>query len=580
MEYKELIPPTPTEELFRYLQQEGGKFSENTVTFKAIGHAEADATLDEYACRGDFREDVHKRPARCWCSGCENVFIAEYIPAKTCSGQGVSAGIRMEDIYVPGYQQQYAEGATVVCPCCQEVGVLRGAAYMRYGYTEQHFVTRAYAAKGCVLFVKYMVEQEVWKERVGYQAEPFEAFVVDGKKVAKLRLWQRNIGGQYYRLDNWTENKRFMDTLAAPVFYTWDLPDLKNTSLENSKLWEYMEQTYEEDMFYPIAYSRLYLKRPNVENLITSGLGKLVGDGIKRESSSTGSCYYARQCIPQPTLPWVRWKEARPSKMLGVTKEELRVILAEDWGLNELGAYQASSGKLRITEAVEAMKVMRPHELKELMISNEWTTHKIMQAVRYLEKTKCSLSMLNDYWRMALRQGLDLDNPVVRWPRDLQAAHDRVMQAMRYTTTPDQREAFQRMTARCRGLNWSDGEICIRVAESPEELVQEGKTLHHCVGGYTKTHAEGKIILFIRHARRPERSWFTLNLNVLDKTIIQNHGYGNEISPNGKRIHIPRKVLRFLAEWQHQVLDTWKLPPIKAESEKRLKRAGKKKAAA
>ena len=169
--------------------------------------------------------------------------------------------------------------------------------------------------------------------------------------------------------------------------------------------------------------------------------------------------------------------------------------------------------------------------------------------------------MLNDYWYMAECQGLDLDNPVIRWPRDLRAAHNRVQEAQRYATTAEQREAFRRMTARCRGLNWTNGEICIRVAESPEELVQEGKTLHHCVGGYTKTHASGSIILFIRHARRPERSWYTLNVDVVNKRILQNHGYYNEHAPGKPPLKIPQKVEQFVKDWQEQVLAHWKLPP-------------------
>lgn len=47
--------------------------------------------------------------------------------------------------------------------------------------------------------------------------------------------------------------------------------------------------------------------------------------------------------------------------------------------------------------------------------------------------------------------------------------------------------------------------------------MQEGATLKHCVGGYAKSHASGRIILFIRHERRPERSWYTLNVDLKTK---------------------------------------------------------------
>lgn len=568
MEYKDLIPETPTEELFNYLRDKAGKFQENILSFKAISRQDAEAAAYEYAFAGDFRSERKKRAARCWCSGCGSIFLAEYIGAKTCGGKGIPAGIRMVDAYVTG-EQEYADGGSIVCPCCGESAVLHGATYMRYGHTEQEFVARAYKAQGGLIIVQYMVEKSIWRETTQRRAEPFEAFVVDGKKVVKLRLWQRNIGGEYFRLEDWKVNKRFEDTLGAPWFYEDDLPDLEETSLENSKLWEYMAQTYEQDRFYPVAYARLYLKHRNVENLITSGMGLLVGDGIWEEEQRNGSYYYVRASVPLPKLDWVNWKEKKPSRMLGVTREELRLIREAGWKLDELQAYRAVAHKLKLPEAVTALETLKHYQLEAMGKRPEWTGQRIMQAVRYLKKVHGDMTMLNDYWDMGARQGLDLDNPVIRWPRDLRAAHNRVQEAQRYDTTAEQREAFRRMTARCRGLNWTNGEICIRVAESPEELVQEGKTLHHCVGGYTKTHASGSIILFIRNARRPERSWYTLNVDVVNKRILQNHGYYNEHAPGKPPLKIPQKVEQFVKDWQEQVLAHWKLPPAKPKRQAR-----------
>lgn len=575
MGYKELIPDTPTEELFSYMYATGA-FKENVLTFKAIGREDARAAYYDHNFAGDFRENMKKRAARCWCSGCEQMFIAEYISSKTCSGWVNQAGVRLENGYTVGVEE-VAEGHSIICPHCGELAVLRGAAYMRFGHTEQYFITRAYNVRGCVVFVKYMVEQKVWHETTENKAEPFEAFVVDGKKVVKLRLWQKGMMGQCFRLPDWAQNARISDTLGAPLFYADDLPDLEGTSLENAKLWEYMEQSYGKDVFYPLAYARLYLKHKNVENLITSGFGALVGEGIREEESR--SSYYYEPIVPSPKLNWVNWSQDRPSKMLGLNKEELRTLCAEKWDLKKMLTYKAVAHKLNLNEAVTAMRVLTCYDLKEMVEDAEWSGQKIMRTVRYLTKTKCDLTTLKDYWRMAQVIGLDLNNPVIRWPRDLRAAHNRVQTAQRYTTTQAERDAFVRMTERCRGLNWTDGEICIRVAESPEELAQEGKTLQHCVGTYTEDHANGSIILFIRHARRPERSWFTLNVDVVTKRIRQNHGYYNELLPGGKVLTIPKKVQQFVEEWQRQVLTPWKLPPAERKKE-HPRRDGKKNAAA
>ena len=374
MEYKDLIPETPAEELYAFMRDECDFFRENIVTFKAIGHREAEKAYFEDDFVGDFRENRKKRPARCWCSGCERTFLAEYISSKACSGMGIPAGIRMVDAYVAG-EENVQDGHSIVCPYCGEVGVLHGASYMRMGHTEKHFLARAYTAQGCVVFVDYIAEQTIHQDRQEIRVEPFEAFVVDGKKVVKLRHWQRYMMG-FFRLDDWETNKRFQDTLGCPWFYTRDLPGLEGTSLENAKLWEYMAQTYEKDRFYPVAYARTYLKHPSVENIITSGLGYLVGDGIYQERSA-GS-----QAIPK--LGWINWQEKRPSKMLGLTREEMRMAGKRKWDIQKLEAYQAVRHKLKPEEAVEAMKVLEPYHLKELGKDEVWTGARIMKAVRYL----------------------------------------------------------------------------------------------------------------------------------------------------------------------------------------------------
>ena len=94
--------------------------------------------------------------------------------------------------------------------------------------------------------------------------------------------------------------------------------------------------------------------------------------------------------------------------------------------------------------------------------------------------------------------------------------------------------------------------------QTQEELIAEGNVLQHCVGGYADSHINGKIILFVRHYRRPERSYYTLNVDMTGEQPrrIQLHGYGNE--RHGKsmehRHSIPKKVLEFVDRWEKEVL--------------------------
>ena len=90
---------------------------------------------------------------------------------------------------------------------------------------------------------------------------------------------------------------------------------------------------------------------------------------------------------------------------------------------------------------------------------------------------------------------------------------------------------------------------------SSAEIVQEGKTLRHCVGGYAARHIEGSCtILFIRRARTPMRSFLTVELYEERGRwkIRQVHGYKNEGYAKGEEREAVRPEKRYA--W---FLDTW-----------------------
>ena len=68
-------------------------------------------------------------------------------------------------------------------------------------------------------------------------------------------------------------------------------------------------------------------------------------------------------------------------------------------------------------------------------------------------------------------------------------------------------------------------------------------------------------MFFVRHRRRPERSYYTLQID-MNGTIpkeLQLHGYGNERHGDHKQYahKIPRKVREFCDRWEREVLTPW-----------------------
>ena len=74
---------------------------------------------------------------------------------------------------------------------------------------------------------------------------------------------------------------------------------------------------------------------------------------------------------------------------------------------------------------------------------------------------------------------------------------------------------------------WEDENLLIRPARSAEEIVVEGRILHHCVGGdgYLGKHDRGETyILMVRKQADPEIPYITVEIDAKRGSIIQWYG--------------------------------------------------------
>ena len=153
---------------------------------------------------------------------------------------------------------------------------------------------------------------------------------------------------------------------------------------------------------------------------------------------------------------------------------------------------------------------------------------KLEKAARYAE-TKTRVELWVDYLRMARELGYDLTEATVAMPKDLRERHDAADELLGMRRDQAVSAAYaKRYKKLCRKYEFAMSGLRIVVPKGGSEIIREGKTLHHCVGGYAARHIEGKTtILFLRHEKRPERPWMTIELTGKD-TIRQIHGYRNE----------------------------------------------------
>ena len=105
-------------------------------------------------------------------------------------------------------------------------------------------------------------------------------------------------------------------------------------------------------------------------------------------------------------------------------------------------------------------------------------------------------------------------------------------------------EMFQKASDFLCGFEYSNGPYCILAPKKPDDLIEEGRQLSHCVGSYTdRVAAQDTYIFFLRKTSEPDRSLVTVQVSP-DGRLGQVKGRFNR-QPSAEQ-------LRFVEKWHEK----------------------------
>lgn len=215
----------------------------------------------------------------------------------------------------------------------------------------------------------------------------------------------------------------------------------------------------------------------------------------------------------------LRWMEARGYPM-DIRQAENIAILADRYtSLKNIG------------ERLEyALSYFAPQRRRKALKYMARTAAKIADA-------RIHLGDFIDYWRQARNFEEDLNADAVAFPADLRAAEQRFADRRRREREAEDAKAREQLDAdiakRLKQLEkrfgFAFGGLILRPAKDSAEVIREGKTLHHCVGGYVRSYAEGHtVICVLRRAVQPDEPWRTVEIGVKTGKVVQDRGYRND----------------------------------------------------
>lgn len=149
------------------------------------------------------------------------------------------------------------------------------------------------------------------------------------------------------------------------------------------------------------------------------------------------------------------------------------------------------------------------------------------------DKSSCRAWILwKDYINAAENLKYDLKNEVVVFPKNLKQKHDIATRLQENIINQEKVKKMQKLQAKREAIyQYDDGEYVIVLPQSMQDIIDEGKVLQHCVGGYADRHAEGKTtILFMRSCSDPSKPLYTIEMTTNDE-VRQAYGFKNQSKP-------------------------------------------------
>lgn len=344
-------------------------------------------------------------------------------------------------------------------------------------------------------------------------------------RFGRITLWSCDRGGyvKYYDPDVWRVNTKFsepnfLDTgFGYRVYHNYGDINLDNALKDT---WMKNCMVGEADRCGTLTYLNFFIRHQGAERLIKCGF-----------ASDVERMLYSDKDLEK----YIDWKQTEAAKMLGINRAELRYIRENKIPLRTLRDARIAFPELSVEKAVEYFRTFHV-SLRTLTRALEFVgKENIHRLVKYMSHQEYSLAVYNDYIENCDTLGYDLTSREILFPPHLADAHDRASAAVEARRLEEDlkraeldRACINKLKKERRRLEFEYGDYLIRQPEDAEEIIEEGKILRHCVGGYAERHLRGATtIMFLRRKSDPDKPFFTIEVDN-DLEIVQCHGYRNE----------------------------------------------------
>ena len=372
------------------------------------------------------------------------------------------------------------------------------------------------------------------------------------KRNFRFNVWRRGYGSSNY----YPEGPIITDWYRAATPHPINDPNmLKYVSLQSVQravegtqfrysCWE--EYRAHEDM---VRFFTLFSAAPCVEYLTKLRLKELVLDKLNGYR----------------TYGAVNWKGRTPESVLRITKQQFREIMKSGVHVSFCFLYvlHLGAGDGSIFTPAEAEKVAEhgPYMPQFADLAKSAGVN-LRRVVAYAERQRCLeedghrysgiydvLRTWEDYRKDCRNLRMDFADEAVSMPRSLHRSHQNMIAQIKIEANRELEARMKEYRKKLDGYAFRAFGLLAVPAHTPQELIDEGRALNHCVGGYAERVAKGQcVILFIRKQADPSTPFYTAEIR--DGQIFQCRGKRNsDMTP---------EVMKFMEAFKRKKLDARK----------------------
>ena len=201
----------------------------------------------------------------------------------------------------------------------------------------------------------------------------------------------------------------------------------------------------------------------------------------------------------------------------------------------------------KVTEYYDCLTSIKAiHEITKI---TEYPFEKTYKYIENLGLANNTINEYRDYIEMMIKLDCKPNTDLLVYPKDFKKAHDEAVKKFNVITHKANNEVYKTFRNELLKFSYRNDKYAIVVPNKLEEIIDEGKTLNHCVGSYVdRVLKKETAILFVRKLDEMDTPLFTTEFR--NNSIVQCRGLQN-ILPSGE-------VREFIDEWK-----AWLIKPKK-----------------